>query len=739
MIDAYSAIKSSFFVEAYDERSVNCEIIELHDESLLCTIQDSPFKLEDFVKDTSQELLSSASDLLSSIISEFSFRSGFFYSMFVIDQKTSMLTYVCSSDAMIMIKDTKGELVELKSDLQQINTYPLSKIMTLFSSNSNLANVIFEKSYKDAFCKKDVLKVITDLNDELLYIDRFSFVFLNNQIGKNIDAKANYNIEANIESIAKAEESVELFLESYFKGSMQNARTLLVVNELLMNAYEHGVLRIEPETKNNCMLKGGYEEYLSKLEKEKSGRISLDIVLYKNSVLQVSIDDFGEGFDMQSASLHKNAEYRGRGLSLSHKTTDSLFYENGGSRSVFFINYKLKKSTPRLPSYLNIEDVLETTTILYVEDDPIIRSILERALGKKIGTFLTAQDGAEGLESFKQNSVDVVISDLNMPVLNGIDMSKSIRKIDRDVPILITTGMGGDENIADAIKANVNKFLQKPVDFNTVKEDIEYYATLSYLKKNSDTSKEEDDIRSKAKYKEEQERQAYVKQKLIMHDDRDKIQSASVEIFHEPLETLSGDIYGIYSLEEKKSLLFVADCMGKGLVASVTSVIAAAFLDRAIDVSKQKGGFDLHRTCYDFVDFIQKYLLDEETISFSIVHIDEERREVSYISYGMYPVLLVDFENKSSKYLKNTNPPLLKGENGCKIETLSLPESFRIVAFTDGACDFDGFNYKELLVDFSSLLSNESVSEWFGEFVSVYEDRVDDDITILSFTSKHMS
>ncbi|MFP4332774.1 MAG: response regulator [Campylobacterales bacterium] len=739
MIDAYSAIKSSFFVEAYDERSANCEIIELHGETVLCTIQDSPFKLKEFVQQSSQELLSSPSELLSVIISEFNFKSGFFYSMFVIDQKSSMLTYVCSNDAMIMIKDTRGELVELKSDLQQINTYPLSKIMTLFSSNSNLADVIFQKSYKDAFCKKDVLKVITDLNEELLYLDRFSFIFLNNQIGKNIDAKANYNIEASIESIAKTEESVELFLESYFKGSMQNARTLLVVNELLMNAYEHGVLQIEPETKNNYMLKGSYEEYLSKLEEEKKGRISLDIVLYKNSVLQVSIDDFGEGFDMKSASLDKNAEYRGRGISLSHRTTDSLFYENGGSRSVFFINYKLKKSRPKLPSYLSMEDVLRTTTILYVEDDPIIRSILERALGKKIGTLLTAENGAEGLEIFKQNSVDMVISDLNMPVLNGINMSKSIRKIDKDIPILITTGMGGDENIADAIKVNVNKFLQKPIDFNKVKEDIEYYATLSYLKKHSDTSKEENDIRSKARYKEEQERQAYIKQKLIMHNDSPKIQSAFAEVFHKPLETLSGDIYGIYSLEEKKSLLFIADCMGKGLVASVTSVIAAAFLDRAIDVSKQKGGFDLYRTCHDFVNFIQKYLLDEETISFSIVHIDENRGELSYISYGMYPVLLVDFEKKSSKYLKNTNPPLLKGENGCKIETLSLPESFRIVAFTDGACDFDGFNYKELLVNFASLSSSESISEWFSEFVSVYEDRVDDDITILSFASKHMS
>jgi DNA-binding response OmpR family regulator len=739
MIDAYSAIKSSFFVQAYDERSVNCEIIELENDAILCTMQDSPFKLGDFVKHSPKELTSSPFDLLSAIVNEFNFRSGFFYSMFVVDAKSSMLTFISSESAVIMLKDAKEDLVELKSDLQKVSTYPLSNILTLFVSNSNLANVIYKKSYKDAFCKKDILKVITDLNEELLDIDRFSFIFLNNQIGRNIDAKANYNIEANIDSIAKTEESVELFLESYFKGSMQNARTLLVVNELLMNAYEHGVLKVDPKTKNDHMLEGSYDEYLERLEKEYSGRISLDMVLYKNGVLQVIIDDFGEGFDKNSASLDKNTEYRGRGISLSQRTTDALFYESGGATSIFFINYKLKTTTPELPSYLRVDDVLQATTLLYVEDDAIIRTILERALGKKIGKLLTAENGAEGLEVFKQNSVDIVISDLSMPVLNGIEMSKSIRLIDKDVPILITTGLGGDDSIAEAIEVNVDKFLQKPIDFNTIRDDIEHFAKLSYLKKNQEASKKEDGIRSKARYKEEQERQAYTKQKLIMHDDSEYIDSALVRAFHKPLEILSGDIYGIYRLREKESLLFLADCMGKGLVASVTSVIAASFLDRAIDVSKQKDGFELHRTCSDFVDFIQKYLLDEETISFSIIHIDEEKKKLSYISYGMYPILLVDLETKSSSYLKNTNPPLLKGENGFKIESVSLPEAFRVVAFTDGACDFEGFNYKELLSKFASLPSSRLVDEWFGEFITSYEDRIDDDITVLSFSSKEVS
>lgn len=735
MIDAYSAIRDSFFVEAYDERGINCEIVEIDTSKILCSLQDSPFKLEEYVKDADQELLSSPQKLLRGIIDELDLANGFHYSIFVVDTKSNRVTYLNSEDTLLMIKDIDGEIVELESNKLEIDTYPLSNISTLFTSNSALADTLYKKSYKDAFCKKDILKVIKDLNEELLYIDRFSFVFLNNQIGKNIDAKANYDIEAKIDAIAKTEESVELFLESYFRGNFQNARTLLVVNELLMNAYEHGVLKVDPETKNRHMTKGSYDEYLERLEKLSSGRVTLDVILYKNGVLQISIDDYGEGFDEESASLDKNIEYRGRGISLSKKITDALFYEKSGAKSVFFINYKLKKNSPEPPANLSVDDILQSTSLLYVEDDPIIGSIIERALLKNIGTLYVAKNGSEGLEIFKEKRPDIVISDLNMPVLNGLDMSKSIRQIDKDVPILITTGMDGDENIADAINANVNKFLQKPIDFKTVKEEIEHYATLVYLRKNAQMVSADDEIRSKASYMEEQERQAYTKQQLITHNDSHLLVDGAGEVYHKPMEILSGDMYGVYKISDKKTLLFVADCMGKGLVASVTSVLAAAFLDRALEVSKDRNNFDLDRTCKDFVDFIQKYLLDEETISFSIILLDGLQGEIRYISYGMYPALLVDFESQSSIHLKSTNPPLLKGENGYKIESLKMPVSFRVVVFSDGACDFEGFDFKELLKELSLLPKDSSPIEWYKEFISSKKSRLNDDVTLLSFTS----
>jgi len=111
-------------------------------------------------------------------------------------------------------------------------------------------------------------------------------------------------------------------------------------------------------------------------------------------------------------------------------------------------------------------NVLKNLTVLYVEDDASIRNELSLLLGKFFKNISTANDGALGLEKFtaNQHSIDIIITDINMPNLNGIDMVKAIRKINSSIPVLFTTAYSDKEFLSEAIQLRVNDYIIKPID-----------------------------------------------------------------------------------------------------------------------------------------------------------------------------------------------------------------------------------------------------------------------------------
>ena len=78
-------------------------------------------------------------------------------------------------------------------------------------------------------------------------------------------------------------------------------------------------------------------------------------------------------------------------------------------------------------------------TVLYVEDDTFLRQTISRILKRRVSTLLVAENGREGLGVFKEERPDIVVTDIKMPSMNGLEMSKQILADDASVPIIITT------------------------------------------------------------------------------------------------------------------------------------------------------------------------------------------------------------------------------------------------------------------------------------------------------------
>ena len=122
-------------------------------------------------------------------------------------------------------------------------------------------------------------------------------------------------------------------------------------------------------------------------------------------------------------------------------------------------------------------------SILYVEDESAIREGLNRFFQRRSGRITLAANGAEGLEFFQSVHPDIVVTDIRMPVMDGLTMAKKIKEISPDTPIIITTGHNDEEFLLKAIDVGVDKYIKKPVDFRALIDVIMNLSAAVILKK----------------------------------------------------------------------------------------------------------------------------------------------------------------------------------------------------------------------------------------------------------------
>ena len=101
--------------------------------------------------------------------------------------------------------------------------------------------------------------------------------------------------------------------------------------------------------------------------------------------------------------------------------------------------------------------------ILYVEDDDDTRENLKQYLRKKAGKVVTAADGAEGLRKYEEEKPDIVIADLLMPGLSGMEMLKRIRAQGGRCPFIITSSVSETDTIIEAVDLGIVKYVLKPI------------------------------------------------------------------------------------------------------------------------------------------------------------------------------------------------------------------------------------------------------------------------------------
>lgn len=121
-------------------------------------------------------------------------------------------------------------------------------------------------------------------------------------------------------------------------------------------------------------------------------------------------------------------------------------------------------------------NILKQHSILYVEDEPYIQANITEYLESYFATVYVASDGKEGLTLYEKYHPDVLILDINLPYLSGLEIAKKVRQKDQTVKIVMLTAHTEKEKLLAATELKLTKYLVKPIAPKLFKETMELLA-----------------------------------------------------------------------------------------------------------------------------------------------------------------------------------------------------------------------------------------------------------------------
>ena len=113
-----------------------------------------------------------------------------------------------------------------------------------------------------------------------------------------------------------------------------------------------------------------------------------------------------------------------------------------------------------------LKDQSQHLRLLYVEDDKSARDATMEMLERFFSHISTAVDGQDGLDTFKNSEFDLILTDINMPRMTGIEMIEEIKKIDEEIPVLVISAYNDSEFFHQSLKLGVDDYIVKPIELN---------------------------------------------------------------------------------------------------------------------------------------------------------------------------------------------------------------------------------------------------------------------------------
>jgi len=221
-------------------------------------------------------------------------------------------------------------------------------------------------------------------------------------------------------------------------------------------------------------------------------------------------------------------------------------------------------------------------SVLVIDDEEVVREVLSRMLARKGCTVEHATDGENGLAKAGEKPYDVVITDINMPRMDGFEFMENLRARDPEIPVIIVTAVGDVKNAVKAVRLGAYDFVHKPFGagnelWSTVARAIELRRTRTESQAYHQRLEE-----LNAQFTRELElarrvQECYAAGSLVPDDRLD------LAGLYEPCFNVGGDLYGAFPIGERKYAFYMADVSGHGPSAALITAMIKMNIESLVE------------------------------------------------------------------------------------------------------------------------------------------------------------
>lgn len=373
--------------------------------------------------------------------------------------------------------------------------------------------------------------------------------------------------------------------------------------------------------------------------------------------------------------------------------------------------------------------------ILVVDDTPANIELMKAVLSKAGHLVRTAQSGEEALSSFQEVRPDVVLMDVMMPGIGGIEATRRIRALDtgRWVPIIFISAMSHHEDMVSGLEAGGDDYMGKPVDITLLLAKINAMQRIAMLEDRLRVS----NAQLKA-YRNNSERELDMARELMEQMVAgSSVQLPGVELWLKPAANLGGDLLITQQFNQERDYILLADAMGHGLSAAFPLVpLVQAFSDMA------RAGKTVSAIIREMNTRLSNLLPIGNFVALTLISVDRKNRLLDVWNGGNPPVLLANDTGKVTKKFKSKHLSLgiLRSDDfDADTESFNWSDECCLTLYSDGLADAinaEGmeFGEKGIAAALKRNCSHQSVKSAIIEHIG--EHGASDDISLATVQLK---
>lgn len=333
--------------------------------------------------------------------------------------------------------------------------------------------------------------------------------------------------------------------------------------------------------------------------------------------------------------------------------------------------------------------------LLIIDDDEVVRASLAAYLEDSGFTVLQAANGLQGLEVFELQRPDLVICDLRMPQIDGLELIRRINVLNTEVPVIVVSGAGVMSDAVEALRLGAADYLIKPLeDLAVLEHSVRRALDRTHLRLENQRYREKLETANRelqASLHLLQEDQNAGRQVQMNMLPVTPWQVDGLEFAHQiiPSLYLSGDFVDYFRVDDRRIAFYLADVSGHGASSAFVTVLLKFMTTRLLYESR-RGGLLPEFKPSDVLAHINRGLINcklGKHVTMLGGVIDEQSGKLTYSIGGHLPLPVLFSEGQAS-YLEGRGLPVgLFNEAVYTDLQMDLPKSFSLTLLSDGILD----------------------------------------------------